>query len=354
MLLYGTQNQRRVVETIDDARTILKEARLTEHQLYILEGVRRGDIDMKVAHLRETLGTGIFDAVTLDAAHNALLSGYGAVPDDWKLIAKQVSANTFKDRNASALSGFANLPEVPENAEYQIQDQLDEKVTYPVKKYGGLASISLEAQTSDEIGAFNTQVEKLAQAYKRTLNEFVLGTLFDNNPSTDYDSTALFHADHNNLNAGATVSLAGLQTGIAAMLEQTGRKGEQIYLQPWCLLVNPSKLVDAMRLVNSTSLISGESAASGENNPINALLPGGVKASPHIDAVAADSYIIADPAITPTVEVAFLNGKSEPDILREPETSGSGWSRDAINWKVRGVFGGDVVDHRGAQRNDAA
>ena len=54
-------------------------------------------------------------------------------------------------------------------------------------------------------------------------------------------------------------------------------------------------------------------------------------------------YLFADPAIAPTIEVAFLEGEQSPFMELE-----NGWRIDGVEWKVRHDFGVAAVDYRGA------
>ena len=235
----------------------VRRKQLGQKARWMLEAMAEG-ADDAVYRVRETLGKDVFDAVTLDAANNSLLDGYGSVPDDWQKISKAKSARDFKAINATALSGLANLSTVPENANYTYLDQVDQTVAYNVLKRGNLLSISMEASFNDEIGAFNDQTEKLGSAAKNTLNELVLGTLFDDNPTCDYDSVALFHAaSHANLTTSAALSHDNIQVAIAQIMNQTGQKSERIYLRPTFLAVAPENALTAHELIRSATLDNG-------------------------------------------------------------------------------------------------
>ena len=320
---------------------------LTERQRNLLVDMGQG-FDGPVYQLRETLGGDIFDAVTLDASHNELQKMYGSVPDDWRSIAKVRTTPDFKTINSARLGGLSNLDTVPENAGYKLKEQTDEKVSYTPTKKGNLLSISLEASYGDAIGAFKEEVGLLGKAAKNTLNEFVLGSLFDDNPTCDYDTTALFDAAHSNYDTGAALSHDNLQAGIAAIMNQTGVAGEQIYLRPTFLAVNPARMVLANELIKSATQESGAAAIPTMSYIPKVLMPT-VMASPHLNADSKDWYLMTD---HPVVEVSFVRGQTEPEIIQEPESTGRSFTTDSITWKVRHSYGGDVIDHRGAYHGE--
>ena len=60
-------------------------------------------------------------------------------------------------------------------------------------------------------------------------------------------------------------------------------------------------------------------------------------------------YLTADKADVPFIEIGFLDGNEEPEILvQDTPTSGSVFSNDTITYKIRHIYGGVVEDYRGA------
>lgn len=336
-----------MITNIREARACLKATRLSSFKRNILKEVAMGGMDMRTYRLRETLGVDTFDAITLDASHNSLIAGYGSVPADWRNFCR-IGPPTpdFKQVNASALGGLSNLDIVRENQDYQNKTQLDERVSYTPQKRGNLLVISLEAQAGDSLGALNQESEHLGNAAANTINEFVIGTNFDDNPTCDYDSVALFAAGHSNLDTSRSLTLDNVELGIASMMTQTGRGGEQIYIRPSRLVVAPENALTAKRLLQSTLLITGNTTTQGDKNPIPGILDMEPIVSPHINVDASDWYLL-DPS-HPPIELRFVGGMETPDILREPENTGSSFRSDSIAFKVRHAYGGDVIDHRGA------
>ena len=63
---------------------------------------------------------------------------------------------------------------------------------------------------------------------------------------------------------------------------------------------------------------------------------------------ANDWYLAADPDDIPCIEVGFLDGREEPELfVQDNPTVGSLFTHDKIAYKIRHVYGGDVLDHRG-------
>ena len=354
MAIQNLKEAKRVLQAYGLQENGIKTRRqqLGQKARWMLESLSEG-ADDAVYRVRETLGKDVFDAVTLDAANNSLQDGFGDVPDDWDKVCKVKSAKNFKDINSTVLSGLADLSVVPENGQYRHLSQSDDKVTYEMFKKGNLLSISMEASFNDEIGAFNDQVGHLGRAAKNTLNESILGTLLDNNPTMDYDSTSLFDAaSHGNLQTSAALSHDNIQAAIALLMNQTGVGGERIYPRPTFIGVAPAKILTAMELVKSATLDYGGATSGvpgGTSNAIPQFLMG-VFATPHFDADANDFYIFSS---IPVIEVSFLRGQREPEIFREPENTGRSFISDAITWKVRHAYGADAIQHRGVVKSEA-
>lgn len=63
---------------------------------------------------------------------------------------------------------------------------------------------------------------------------------------------------------------------------------------------------------------------------------------------ANDWCTVADPRDIPTIEIGFWNGEQEPQILvQDMPTVGSLFSNDQITYRIRHVYGGNVLDYRG-------
>ena len=60
-------------------------------------------------------------------------------------------------------------------------------------------------------------------------------------------------------------------------------------------------------------------------------------------------YLLADPAQIESIEIGFLNGREEPELLvQDNPTAGAVFTNDAISYKVRHIYGLGWLDYRGA------
>lgn len=66
-------------------------------------------------------------------------------------------------------------------------------------------------------------------------------------------------------------------------------------------------------------------------------------------------FLAAPYADIPSIEMAYLNNRQEPEILvQDSPTEGNVFTRDNIRFKIRHEYGGAVVDYRGLQGNIVA
>src|SRR5205807_6517287 len=64
-----------------------------------------------------------------------------------------------------------------------------------------------------------------------------------------------------------------------------------------------------------------------------------------------DWFLEADPAMVDTIEVGFYQGRQEPELFVQNDPAvGSVFNADKITWKIRHIYSGTVLDHRGFYR----
>ena len=337
------------------------EKKFSTRQRRMLEEIKNYKIIPTVQFLREEFGTDYFANITLDAQHNRLTRAYMEVPTGWRAMSNIVAVTDFKAQNAVAMSGFDDLDIVPENGEYPLHRPEDEsRGSYQIQKRGAILGLTLEAQANDSLGAFGRKVAGQGQAAARTLDKFCLTTNLSSNP-TIYDSVALVHANHNNIQAGG-LSAETLKSGIQLMKEQTGIKAdEEIELRPNTLVVHPDDEFLARELLGSPLQIIQDSDQAGGATPVNSvrgnmntlrgiipnLLVTVRMASAGTDAGRAKWALLADPMTTDMFEVGFFQGRTEPELFMENPGAPSEFDSDVSRWKVRHIYNGAWRDFRG-------
>lgn len=288
---------------------------------------------------REAVSSSTFSNVLGAALHRQMIAEYNAAVeyDSWQRIATTSPIADFRTNERTRFGGYGDLPAVAENAAYTAATTPgDEKATYAISKRGYTETISIEAIANDDVGAIRRIPQKMGRAAKRTLAKFVFDFLRTN--PTIYDTLALFHATHNNL---FTTALDAAQLAIhrLAMLKQAElTSADRLGVTPRTLVVPPDLVETANNLFNRNT--------NNDKTFIQSMTMDIV--SPWYWTDANDWCTVADPRDIPTIEVGFWNGDQEPQILvQDMPTVGSLFSNDQITYRIRHVYGGNVLDFRG-------
>lgn len=287
-----------------------------------------------------------FPNILIDAVNKSLLDAYREVPTTYRKWTRVVSASDFKKKYVVKLGSFSELDIVPEGAEFKEKPISEEKEEYSIATYGDMFSITRQAIINNDLDVFSKIPQKLGRAAKMTIEKTVYSIL-NKNPVMS-DGNALFSAAHNNVGTAGAISNTTLKEIRKLMGQQKDPNGNLIYLRPGYIIVPPAIATDAMEWMNST-YFPGRS-----NNQSNIWRNWAeVIETPYVSAGEGGSdtawYVIADPTLIDTVEVAFLDGQEEPTIEAE-----RGFEIDGIRFKVRLDFGAAPVDWRGMFKNPGA
>jgi len=104
----------------------------------------------------------------------------------------------------------------------------------------------------------------------------------------------------------------------------------------------------AKALELKTSDKNPEAAENATNVIKESFTIGGNGACPYLQGDENNYYLTAAPSQVEGIEIGFLNGKEEPEILvQDNPVMGNVFVYDTIRYKVRHEYGGCVVDYRG-------
>jgi len=287
-----------------------------------------------------------------DAMQRKLIKDYG-IPafDDWRKIVSDITnLPHFKTQRSLRQGYYATLPVVNAGGTYQpLTSPGEEEATYNPAKAGGTEDWTWEQALNDDLGALKKIPKRLALAAKITLYQFVFDMLrLGSVTATSYDGVNLFAAAHANLAVpGVALSSATLTTAKVAMRSQTALGSTATYLA-----IKPKYLV----IPNVLESLGIQLRDSDYEVPGVGVNTSRQIANPHkgtFELIVVDYwtdpdnwYVVADPALVPTIEIGFLGGKEEPDLLTLAANTGSEFSADKIVLKVRQVKGGTPLDHR--------
>lgn len=321
-----------------------------ENRIILRESIGRFDSGDKRS--AESLASGSWDQVLGDSVTRRMISLYSQ-PDlqTWRQVCSDiVPVSDFRQQKRERIGGYGLLPNVAQGAPYQpLQSPTDEEAVYSVIKRGGTEDLTFEMIANDDIGAIRQIPRLLGLAAAITLYRFVWD-IFPTNAATSYDSTALFHANHNNT-ATAALSQSALSASRAKMRKQAGYGDSANILStiPTMLAV-PTDLEElAFQLCTSAVAIPGTPAGPSDTPNIHQ----GMK--PIVIDYWSDPndwFLVANPQMCPTIEVGFYQGRELPELFTQSDpNSGSMFDADKVTYKIRHIYSGTPVEHRGLQRN---
>ncbi len=297
------------------------------------------------ASLRESvLTTTVWTEVFGDSVTRSLIQGYGGtgLPNWQEVVSRRRVVEDFRTQRRIRTGGFADLSTVGELGTYtEFVTPADEEVTFAVIKRGNLWPISMEAIRNDDLDAI--QPQRLGIAANRTLAKFVLNTLISDNPLV-FDGVALLAVGHSNFQSVALTE-ASLQTAIQQQRKQTElSSGERLGLMPKILMVPPDLEDTAWELT-----MSDKKPNTTEDSTIPNITKSKYGVIPLTNIYQTDTddwQLISDPRLNPTIEIDFLDGETPELFVQDQPTLGSVFTADKITWKIRFIFGGEVLDFR--------
>lgn len=298
------------------------------------------------AAFRESLDSTSFANVLGSTINRRLVADYRTVTpyDVWRQLVTVSPVGDFRSQERVRYGGYGDLPAVAQSAAYTaLASPTDEKASYAVTKRGGTEDITLEMIKNDDVGVIRQIPVKLSRAAKRTLGKFVLDFL-RTNPAI-YDGVALFHAGHGNLGAAALDATSYAACRLA-MLKQTEKDSLDR------LGIGPRNIWVPADLEESASNVF-KRATNLDETFVQSLKPTIIPVWYWTDA--NDWCASADPLDIPTIEIGFLDGNEEPELFVQDNPSvGSMFTNDKVTYKIRHIYGGNVLDYRGLYKGVVA
>ncbi|TXT23892.1 MAG: hypothetical protein FD134_1861 [Gallionellaceae bacterium] len=291
------------------------------------------------ASFRESVDSTSFANVLGSSLTRRMVAEYIAATDyqAWRQIATTTPVNDFRTQERTRFGGYGDLPAVAESDPYAaLASPTDEKATYGVTKRGGTEDITLEMIKNDDVGSIQRIPSKLGRAAQRTLAKFVFDFI-RTNPAI-YDTVALFHANHGNLGSAA-LDATSLAAGRLAMLKQAEKdSADRLGIGPKSLLVPVDLQEAAVNLFYRNTNLDKTFIQTTSLNVIPVWYW----------TDATDWALAADPRDIPTIEIGFLDGREEPELfVQDMPNVGSMFSNDKLTYKMRHIYGGNVLDYRG-------
>ena len=286
------------------------------------------------------LATGDFSYILQNVMNKTLRAMYELQGKSFTGWSRKTTATDFKNMLRTQLSDV-KLTKVQEGGEYQAATISDSGETYKVAKYGKIVNIDWETIVNDDLNAFSRVPTLLSGAVAQLQGDIMYGILTGN--PTMGDGVALFDvATHANLTTGPGTAITVASLGLARkqFRQQKSPGGSFLNLAPKYLIVGPAKEMEALQYTSSQYV----STKSSDINVWIGLL------TVIVDARITDNswFLAADPGVIDTAEYATLEGQ---DIYSETKY---GFEVDALQYKVRTVFGGKAIEWRSFYKNVGA
>lgn len=296
--------------------------------------------------IRDVIGraltTSDLPAILANVANLSLFEGYNSAEETWSTWCGTGSVTDFKANTVARASELDDMDQINEDDEYKYSQMSDAKETFQLVTFGKLFAISRQTIINDQLSALTDIPFRQGESWSRKIGDNVYAVLVAN--SAMGDGTALFHADHGNVGTSALIGSASIAEGIKLMKLQKDIGGRRrLNIRPQ-FVIAPVTVEGASEIFfNSATFADGTGSnstgalAATRTNPYAGARFTRVY-EPRLDDSDTKKWYLAG-AKGKTVKVFFLNGQQGPYL----ETK-QGWSRDGVEFKVRGDCVAKAID----------
>lgn len=333
----------------DDSTNEFRGYSLYEMARYCLEksGVSTSRLDRReLVGAAFTHTTSDFPNVLKDVMHKTMLKGWDEAPETFQLWTSKGILTDFRAASRVGLNSFPDLQEIRDGAEYKYGTVGDRGETIQLATYGKMISLTRQTIINDDLSAFTRIPSAAGRAARRTIGDLVYAILTGNPAMADGD--ALFHANHNNIGTGGVPTTASLDELRKLMALQSDGNATSLGISPYAVIVPEALRGKVIGIIESETEMASSQNNSKRPNYVRNLAT--VISDARLDADSAlKYYMVANPAMFDTVEVAYLDGVEEPYLEQQ-----DGWSVDGVSMKVRIDAGVKALDHRTMAYNAGA
>jgi len=304
--------------------------------------------------MRAAFSTASLPMILSNVANKSMMKGYNSVPATWNKWCVPGSVSDFKTNTRLRLTDTGDLLEVPNSGEVKHGGATEEYEQFSIATYAKNFGITRQNIINDDLGAFTRTPQRMGVRAGQKPGDLVYAHLLAN--GNMQDGVALFHATHSNLNTGAGLSDANLRAAVAAFMKQTDKDGRPINIIPKFLVVPVDLMLLAMELLKSVTIVIAGStdAVRGARNVLSELgmevvADARMSNSSYTGYSTTTWFLMGNPGVTDTIEMAFLNGRRTPTI----ERFNPGADVMGIIFRIYFDCGCKSLDHRPMQKNTA-
>lgn len=293
--------------------------------------LNNGNLGEAVSAIKASFSTVNLPGILSNAINKRIKAGWDYAEDSWRKIADITSVSDYKQFATYVLNSKGDYEEVANGGTIPTGELAETGYTNQLKRYGLMFSIDEMDIINDDMGAINQRAFQFGRKASLKLNK-VFWTLFQND--TDFFKTA-----NNNVITGAgALSAESLAKLVKAFRKQTDVNGDVLGYAPSILLVPAALEVEAQKLYDDAEI--RDTTASKQ------YLTGNPWRSKFLPVASAyltsddDYYLLADPTIAATMQVAFLNGQQAPVVESNP----TNFDTFGISYRGKFSFGVAFMD----------
>ena len=293
--------------------------------------LNNGNLGEAVSAIKASFSTVNLPGILSNAINKRIKAGWDYAEDSWRKIADITSVSDYKQFATYVLNSKGDYEEVANGGTIPTGELAETGYTNQLKRYGLMFSIDEMDIINDDMGAINQRAFQFGRKASLKLNK-VFWTLFQ--ADTDF-----FKAANNNVITGAgALSAESLAKLVKAFRKQTDVNGDILGYEPSILLVPAALEVEAQKLYDDAEI--RDTTASKQ------YLTGNPWRSKFLPVASAyltsddDYYLLADPTIAATMQVAFLNGQQAPVVESNP----TNFDTFGISYRGKFSFGVAFMD----------
>lgn len=318
-------------------------------------GGRPGDDDIQASlrfaeqeSLQASFSTLSLPGILSNVARKELLRGRDSIESAILKIARRGTTNDYKPFYMYRLNTMGLLEQVGPDGELKAITLAEDEYSNRVYPFGRKLSITNVMVRNDDMGAFNDLARLFGVMAMMTIEKTGFTKLLS------AQSTYWTTGKGNRVAAGASAALSidSLGSAYQLFLQMTGADGEPIMVNPKYLLVAPRDAVQA-RSLNTDTNITVEVAGSTDTtirqttgNPWRGMfepLHSPYLANGKVTNANGTQWLLAgDPSVSAPLAVAFLDGRSDPQIQTWESLPG----KSGMQWDVKLDFGFALHDDK--------
>lgn len=285
-----------------------------------------------------------FVSISDDVANRSVLAAQETAPTTYQAWTNKANQSDFRPTHIYEVSDGGELEEIPQGGEFKEAKLSDDPVAVRrLITVGKMITFTRQMFINDDFGQIIRTLTAYTLAFQRGINKTVY-ELLRSNPSM-LDGQQLFSAAHKNVGTAAAPGTASFSEARRLMRQQTDIDGEtKLNIAPAFVLSGSATETSIEALL--ASLADPSSNNSGVANVFRNRMQQITDAELDVDSGAQPYYFSANPSLTPTIEVSYLNGAEAPIV--ESEVS---FERLGIRYRVYGDRGVTLLGYKGLVKN---